>query len=252
MKNGTHTTKLGIAAAGVALASMALVGGAYAHYTSAGDVADTARVAKWAINGPGETETSDLNLFSPTYTNVTNKLADTDPLFPTVTVGEGEEAEEQDQMKNLIAPGTTGQSAIKITSSNTEVGYKINVKDATFTNVAGNVDTTTGLPNKLNFCIGIVPSGDVPSYATMAAASGEGGTYIKTTGAGLAAALEALTKDKALTDNDQMLAISWEWPFAITNEDGVDTAAESDTTLGAADTLADVKLTVKWQAEQID
>ncbi|WP_165247619.1 hypothetical protein [Adlercreutzia sp. ZJ141] len=95
------------------LLTICVVGATYAKYVTSDDATDTARVAKWGV-----TFAADTDLFSQSYKDaaVTDDTA-------TVKVGTTD-------VKNLVAPGTTG-TGFGVMESNTakpEVSYGVTIE----------------------------------------------------------------------------------------------------------------------------
>jgi hypothetical protein len=246
MKKNPKTMKIGVATAGIALASMALLGGTYAHYTEGGELADTARVAKWNVTTAVEgTGTDNLKLFSPNYLDHTN--ADNPDEGTSATDGVTVKSNGGD----VIAPGTTGSAAIQFTSNDTEVDYKIKITDAKLTEGDGASGINTWLQKKLMFKVAIMDKGTVPDYAAM--------TTEAVDGTALEAAMEDLTHDVTVDSTDQMIVVAWQWAFDqhIDADDNTEAGINAiDNALGKGfgddAALAQAMLKVNWTAEQID
>ena len=198
------------------LLSTCTISGTFAKYTTTVSSQDSARVAKWGF----EQATMDI-------TGLFDKVYDKDADDKTVT-----SADETD----VIAPGTSGsaQFAFAYDEANginaPEVDYTFKV-DTTGSSCAQTIQENTSIQWKLD--------------------AGEWVTWTK-----FIAAIEALDGDEdyeagelpaGFGTADNTHTVYWRWVFTTGDASDV-----TDTTMGNADELANVKLVIKITATQID
>ncbi len=181
------------------------VPGIYAKYTSQVSGKDTATVAKWSF----EVNDTEIAATNPTVTfDLFNTIKDTDGT-----------SNETDVTADMIAPGTSGEFALKLENlSDVTAVYKI---EATVTN---------GLNVPLKYKVG------------------DAATWSNTLQGALDAALpDADARTLAKTNGTKTITVKWMWAF-----DGADA---TDTTIGiGAQTAANAKVevTTTVTAEQVD
>lgn len=194
------------------------ISGTFAKYTTSTSGSDTARVAYWGFNQNASTT---IDLFDTTYTNV--KSANDD---------------------NVIAPGTGKTSAFAF-------GYTNNT-DKNIT--APEVAYTLTVDAKADGSYTALDANDSFRWTLQ---KGEGNATEYNTVADLINAIKALSGDStgtkqyaagelpaAFTSADEAYTIGWKWAF-----DGNDAG---DTTMGNAETLENVKLSITITATQVD
>lgn len=196
----------------VSVIGLVLVSGTYAKYTTSTSGSDSARVARWGFSGVNLTT---IELFANAYDNT--------------VLG--------DDNAKVIAPGTTKSATLTFTpeaSTAPEVDYSFDV-DVTLDDGTddGTVDTT--LLSKLQFKL---DSGSFTDFATFQTA------------------VQALSNTHVEAGNlpgeSATHTIAWQWVFENGTGETLATNDTSDTALGNADTLANVRLTFSVGATQID
>lgn len=218
------------------LITSCFVGGTFAKYTTSATGSDTARVARWGINGA-----STINL---------------DNLFHSVYYKQEAGTDKETVKSNtddVIAPGTAGLAEFNFTynanNAAPEVAYTFTVSTKGSTcdeNIIKNTNIKWSLDGTL------APPVGNPSDANYAAE----GSW-----AALLAAIEALDGNKPdnkyapgelpdafkNADGDYTHTVAWQWVFHT------DDAADAiDTGMGNATTLETVKLVITVSATQID
>ena len=210
------------------LLSTCAISGTFAKYTTSADGTDNARVAKWGF----QPTTIDLtNLFDDAYAT-TGVAAEYDAVGNTVKA--------KSEQTDVIAPGTTGSADFGFTYGGDnsvtapEVAYTFNVS-TNGSSCDQSIQDNANIQWKLD--------------------NGDWGTWTD-----LITAIEALDGNKTddryepntlpekfKTAGPNKHTISWQWIFN-TN----DAADVTDTTLGNANKLAEVKLKITVTATQID
>lgn len=240
------------AAAGLLVATLlttSVISGTFAKYTTSASGDDSARVAKWGVTvkANGTTFAKEYAKTDKSFTLATNSV---------VAAGATDEAKE-----NVIAPGTSGQMAKMELSGTPEVAVKVSY--AGEFKLDGNWTIKEGTEDKF-YC---------PLIITVKSNTEENGTVIKQSDSvntvqafnqAVNDAIAAYSKEyQANTDlsstdtKNDSLTVSWEWPFAGTGNNAIQTDAK-DTALGniAADvdatTTNKVTLKVTTTVTQID
>ena len=207
------------------LMTTCIISGTYAKYVTSGEVADTARVAKFGV-----TVTATSDLFKTEY------ATDDTSYSGTLSV----EASNDD---NVVAPGTKGDISAAGLSGKPEVAVRVSYENVEFDlGDAWEVDDNY-------YCPLVIKVNDDEF-------DGLSYTSVEDFEAAVVAAIQGVTADFApntdfSTVDSVDVAVSWEWPFEGTGT----TCDEYDTALGnaAADgTAATVKLAYDVTVTQID
>ena len=213
------------------LITSCFVGGTFAKYVTDGKSTDSARVAKWGV-----TVTATGDTFADTYSN-NNKV--------TVKAS-----------KKVVAPGTEGKMAAVKLSGTPEVAVEVRYEPV-FNVENWTVESKT--PSTF-YC---------PLVITVSTKSGN--TVLMGRDFDNKAAFENAVKNEIATYskvygvdtdlsgvNEDMLSVSWTWPFAKTPDIDPDPAAkykqtdEYDTALGNAGKAPTVTLEVTTTVTQVD
>lgn len=219
------------------LITSCFVGGTFAKYVTDGKSTDSARVAKWGVGITAEGTT-----FANTYTTDDGRVTGI--------------AKSVISTENVVAPGTEGKMAAVKLSGTPEVAVKVsyepvfNVENWT---VATKTPYTFYCPLviKVSTKLGnsVINGRDFDNKADFEkAVKNEIAAYSKVYGAGT-----DLSKV-----NEDMLSVSWAWPFEKTPDTDPDASAkykqtdEYDTVLGNAVTAPTVYLEVTTTVTQID
>lgn len=214
------------AASGLLVATLlttSVISGTFAKYTTSTNGSDEARVAYWGFNQDANTT---IDLFDGTYDNV-----------------------KSEDGKNVIAPGTTGSANFKFAYTNND-GKNITAPEVAYTltvnaDITGN---TTTLDANKNFTWTLSKDGTlVDTYNTVADLKTAIENLAKTNNSN---SYEAGTLPDAFTAAGEVYTIGWNWAFEDANK--TDAQDVADTTMGNAQSLADVKLVLTITATQVD
>lgn len=207
------------------LITSCFVGGTFAKYTTSTTGSDSARVAYWGFDQAASTE---IKLFDKNYTNVVS--------------GNGE---------NIVAPGTSKSSTFAFgytdnTGKNIaapEVAYTLEVNAA----AEGSYTALDANPNfKWTLKKGDAAAAEYNTVAELVEA-------VKKLSGDASGSKEykAGQLPEAFTSADDVYTIGWEWKFE-TAGDGMAAQDATDTAMGNADDLDNIKLTITITATQID
>ena len=198
------------------------VGGTFAKYTTSASSEDAARVAYWGFQASNSMDIT--GLFSDTYTNVDSVNGD-----------------------DVIAPGTSGSQTFAF-------AWDESVSDnGTAVSVTGpEVAYTFAVDTSASSCDQSIQDNENIQWKLD---NGEWGTWSE-----LLASIEALSGDASgskeyapntlpdgFTAADDVHTISWQWIYSTSDDADV-----VDTTMGNADDLANVKVSIDITATQID
>ena len=208
------------------LMSTSAISGTYAKYVTAKEGSDTARVAKFGVE-----VTANGNMFADVY-----KYAD------TIAAEAGDETSvDSYDGADVVAPGTKGEMAKMTLNGTPEVDVKVTYDATVEINDKWAVNSTNYFP------LVVKVNGTAVSYN----ATDDAADIAKA----IEEAIEGYSKEyKANTDlttvGADSVAVAWEWPFYISDENDVkDTALGNQATAGNA---ATIKLTVKTTVTQVD
>lgn len=212
------------------LITSCFVGGTFAKYVTSGNGTDTARVAKFGV-----VVTATGDAFETTY-------AKTDSTF---TVADDTVVSSNEN--KVVAPGTDHEVAIITITGTPEVAVRV-TNEATVTLEGWTTDGST------EYCP-IVFAVNGETYGTEDTNADNTYESVAALKAALEDAINAITVDFAAntdlsTEDGVVAAISWEWPFSISDDNDV-----KDTALGdnaAAGTAAVVSITLTTTVTQID
>lgn len=210
----------------VSVIGLVLVSGTYAKYTTSATGSDTARVARWGFNSVSLTS---IDLFDMTYAADDTETPGTDNTVVSTV--------------NVIAPGTTKSATLTFTpesSAAPEVDYSFDV-DVTLDNGTDNGTVDADLLTKLEFAL-----------------DGTEGSETWLSFTDFQTAVQALSADyveAGSLPNSETSAthtIAWRWVFENGTGETLVANDGTDTDLGNAETLANVRLTFSVGATQID
>ncbi len=219
------------------------ISGTFAKYTTAANVTDIARVAKWGV----EIKSSG-DMFGQKYYNVdatdSNKVAETTVVNSISVASAGND--------NVLAPGTKGELAKTTITGTPEVSVEVTYEPI-LTLTGWTVDGNEYCPLLIKVAdktYGITDQTDNSSIST-----GCGCSDIATLKSSVENAIKAAkgTYDPNTKLEDKTVAVSWEWPF----EHGADDAAKAandakDTALGNAEIAPTIKFGIKTTVTQLD
>ncbi|MBR5512984.1 MAG: hypothetical protein IKV85_03225 [Ruminococcus sp.] len=207
----------------LALGTTCFMSGTLAKYVTSGEGSDSARVAKFGV-----TVTANGETFAETYKTDDGAFAET---YSVVSA------------ENVVAPGTSGNMTSMTLTGTPEVAVRVNYE------IPEGVTMFSGWEvDGAYYCPIVITVGDKDinglDYSSEAEFQKE-----------VAEAINGYSKDyPAGTDlstvGTESLAISWEWPFYVSDANDV-----KDTALGDAaadDNAATINLTVKTTVTQID
>ena len=216
MKKKNYTMRIAAGVMTAALLSTCAISSTFAKYTSESTGTATARVAKWDILFGDETtmsETFTFDLYSTLYDTMANS-----PETDVKTDGDA-----------IIAPGTQGSFAVKITN-NSEVTAKYTVSFAIgYTDDTANTETVKNVTIPLRF-------------------STDGSTNWTTDITDLNIA-DTAAVELGMTDSDKSATytVYWKWDYEDTTDNNRD---KNDTILGTAG--AEIQITATVTATQVD
>lgn len=206
------------------------ISGTFAKYTTEATGTDSARVAYWGFN---QSATITIDLFDDAYDN---------------TVAGAE---------NVIAPGTSKTATFafgSIYTANTTKSINAPEVDYKFTVTPTVTGTYTELDANPNFkwTLKAADDADATEYNTVADLL----TAIKALGGATDGAKDykAGTLPEIFTDATKAYTIGWEWKFEKTDGDDAAKATqdETDTAMGNAEALENIKFEITVTATQID
>lgn len=220
------------------LISTSAISGTYAKYVTQDSASDSARVAKWGV-----TVTANGETFATEY-----KADDTATLTAENAVSV--KSDESGSIKDLVAPGT-GADMVKVALTGTpEVAVKVTYDATVEINDLWKVNNVVYFPlvitvNGINYHVGVGEDTETDIYVATTAA-------LKTK---LEEVIDSYSKvygpnQNLATVNGDYLAVSWSWPFYVSdNNDVKDTALGDAAANGNAGTF---KISVKTTVTQID
>ena len=231
------------AASGLLVATLlttSVISGTFAKYTTSATGSDEARVAKWGFEAPATITMTDL--FKNEYTDTTNGK--------TVL-----------STKDVIAPGTSSSVAFGFTydtTSNTvdkpEVTYNFTIStegssiDSSIENnksIVWSLDGVecTATENKSSWDVLLESIAKLSGADTVTVDNADTNKVSATKKWDYGTLPTGFYDDTP--DGAKTHTISWKWKYDNSND-------AEDTTMGNADTLAEVKLAITVKAEQVD
>lgn len=240
-KNKMMRTAAGLLVA--TLLSTCVISGTFAKYTTSAEGSDSARVAKWGFESASTISLDDL--FKTTYSNASKETV------------------KSSNTEKVIAPGTSGSATFGFTYDTTsnsvnapEVAYDFTVSTEGSTigdSIEKNKNIVWSLDGTECTATGEKSSWDV-LLEKIAGLSGDtsvdSSNNNKIEGTKEYKAGELPTEFYEATPNGaKEHTVSWNWKFDDSNDSNVD---KTDTSMGNADSLEDVKLVIKVTATQID
>lgn len=225
------------------LLSTSVIAGTFAKYTTTNSGTDTARVAKWGVQ-----ITANGSTFATSYgkKDASGEISTTTNSVLSST----KDSTEANVIKNVVAPGTSGTMAKMTLSGTPEVMVNVNYKGEFA------LDDNWKVGNDF-YCPLIIKVKNSQGQETTIQQSTEINSVTAFNNA-VNNAIAAYSKEYAAntdlsseTVKGDSLTVSWEWPFAGTGDEAIQTDAK-DTALGDADTAATVTLKVTTTVDQID
>ena len=225
------------------LLSTSVIAGTFAKYTTSAEGTDTARVAKWGVN-----ITANGSTFATSY----DKKGATGEAGTTVksVLSSTANSEDEDTIKNVVAPGTSGTMAKMTLSGTPEVMVKVNYKGEF------KLDDNWKVGDAFYCPLIIKVKNGATGNETTIQQNTTNVTSVETFNKAVNDAIEAYSKEYAANTNlsqqeNDSLIVSWEWPFAGSGDGAIQTDAK-DTALGDAATAATVTLKVTTTVDQVD
>lgn len=199
------------------LISTSAISGTYAKYVTSGEAEDTARVAKFGVTVTGKTD-----IFSDAYLDA-SKVYVPDEELDNITV------EADTAGTDVVAPGTNGTlSAFEITGTpevDTQVAYTVEFE-------LGD-KWVVGTEEYCPIIFTVVNNGVAKTYGMSFTSATEKFTSVAALEAGVKKAIEDCQKryhtNDDLSDAEDDMSISWEWPFSTGDDND-----KKDTALGDA------------------